>query len=842
MEVSIIINNIRKLGISCSDSPWDLAAEGHDNWVPTTVMRTMNSNGVNSAIVCWPENTLQIASLASFATQNKIVLIPSGAYTSMTGSVQNISDAIIVNMRRMKKIWFTDKKNRIFKVQAGIYGSEIENFLRKHNLTFGHMPSSFEFSTPGGWLSTGSAGLFSSRFGKVQNLCRSIKFVSGKGEIFDFNRYSSETDYMSLILGSEGTFGFVTEAEFEAHACDSSMELRGIHFQTLEDGLLAMKKIVQSGLKPSILRLYDPFTSLMALSSSDGETDFTRRLLSLIRGGAPLGWLGHKSLPIIIKGHTFIRKTMDQYMPALSRKGCLMIIGFHGSEESDLISFAAIESVLDRKKITKVELHKVQNWYQNRNALAFKRNHAFTSGVFTDTMEISATWNRIPEIYRNIKSILSTQAFTGVHFSHAWPEGACIYFTFARDFSNIEQANKTHREIWASAMNEVIRLSGGISHHHGVGRLKKDYYTRDVADSLNILSTIKNYFDPAGIMNKGNLIDYKPITESESLKKENFDSWMYFRDLVGRDGFFERDNYIELKPSSIIEVSRILRECFNNGHKIHVFPPSEKKETVILNPERLNRILYIDKESLIVHVQTGISIQDLENSLQKENLTLGVVSPSDGKISLHEIFGYNIDLPGFFNGFHGNRITGFNAICWNGNTISSKSVPSKSHGPDLWGLIAGKNGKYALVTDVFLKVYPIEVSKRAVQVSFYEINEIVDFIAYIYKTPDMSPHACLIYKENNNYVCFCYFIGNSIITGLQVQNIHSFPSAWFETDCTKFSGSIQCQLYPEIKPLDELKVELETNFELISVSRCGIFSTFKKNRNHEGTYLREFQK
>ncbi|MBU1220133.1 FAD-binding protein [Myxococcota bacterium] len=841
MDNSILIENLRKLGISCSDSPWDLAAEGRDNWVPTTVLRTLNSNGVNPAVVCWPENTLQVASLARFAMENKRVLIPSGAYTSLTGSVQSTSDAIIVNMRRMKKIWFTDKKNRFFRVQAGVYGSEIENFLRKDNLSFGHMPSSFEFSTPGGWLSTGSAGLFSSRFGKVQNLCRSIKFVSGTGEIFDFNNYNCESDYMSLILGSEGTFGIITEAEFEAHASDSSMEIRGIHFQTLEDGLVAMKKIIQSGLKPSILRLYDPFTSLLALSSSESEDNFIRRFLSLIRG-APLGWLGHKSLPVILKGHTFIRKTMDQYMPALSKKGCLMIIGFHGSEESDLISFAAVESVLDRKKITKVELKKVQNWYQNRNSLAFKRNHAFNSGVFTDTMEISATWNRIPEIYRNIKSLLSTQAFTGVHFSHAWPEGACIYFTFAREFSNIEQANKTHKELWASAMKEVIRLSGGISHHHGVGRLKKEFYTRDVGDNLSILSIVKNYFDPAGIMNKGNLIDFKPIARSENSKKEMGDSWMYFRDLVGRENCFERDNYIELKPSSVIEVSRILRECFNNGYKVHVLPPSEKKETIIVNPEKLNKILYIDKESLIVHVQTGITIQNLEESLQRESLTLGVISPSENNLSLHEIFGYNIDFPGFINGFHGNRITGFNAICWNGNMISSKSVPSKSHGPDLWGLIAGKNGKYALVTDVHLKVYPLEISKRAVQLSFYNGNDVVDFISYIYKNPDMSPHACIIYREGSNYVCYCYFLGNSIITGLQVQNIHSFPSAWFETDCTNFSGSFQCQLYPEVKPLNELRVELEENFELISISRCGKFSIYKNKKKQEGTYLREFQK
>jgi alkyldihydroxyacetonephosphate synthase len=92
------------------------------------------------------------------------------------------------------------------------------------------------------------------------------------------------------------------------------------------------------------------------------------------------------------------------------------------------------------------------------------------------------------------------------HVSHAYRDGASLYFTFlgaARHGAEIEQ----WREIKAAASEAIVAAGGTITHHHAIGRDHAPYLPAEIGDlGVGVLRAVKAELDPAGVMNPGKLI------------------------------------------------------------------------------------------------------------------------------------------------------------------------------------------------------------------------------------------------------------------------------------------------------------------------------------------------
>src|SRR4029078_7693133 len=74
-------------------------------------------------------------------------------------------------------------------------------------------------------------------------------------------------DWTQLLLGTEGTLGFFTAACLQIHELPESRVMMGF---AAKDTLLAMefsRMLVQKGIRPAVLRIYDPLETSMALNS-----------------------------------------------------------------------------------------------------------------------------------------------------------------------------------------------------------------------------------------------------------------------------------------------------------------------------------------------------------------------------------------------------------------------------------------------------------------------------------------------------------------------------------------------------------------------------------------------
>ena len=122
-----------------------------------------------------------------------------------------------------------------------------------------------------------------------------------------------------------------------------------------------------------------------------------------------------------------------------------------------------------------------------------------------DTMEVATTWDRVYGLYETVKQAVGPLAFIMAHFSHAYPDGCSIYFTFAGFARDPERSLELYDDVWHKALSAVSRAGATISHHHGVGRSKQAFMAEEHGRFLEVYRRLKAALDPDGVLNPGKM-------------------------------------------------------------------------------------------------------------------------------------------------------------------------------------------------------------------------------------------------------------------------------------------------------------------------------------------------
>lgn len=466
-------------------------------------------------VIVWPSDEEEISALLAHCHGRRVPVIPYGAGSGVCGGTIPIHGGVIVDVKRLNRLRAVDRISHTIMVDAGINGQLLEDRLNGHGLTLGHFPSSIMCSTLGGWLACRSAGQFSSRYGKIEDMVLNLRLVTADGSILDTGgRSPGAPDWTQLLVGSEGTLGIITSAELRVHPKPQASLFRGWKFKQLPDALGAMRRIMQSGLKPNVLRLYDPFDTLLALGKK-GEKRASHGLLDRIKGFIPFDRLAQATSRVF---DPVVKKTKERAVAgALSSPGvinklihalpsnCLLIIGFEGVSESVEEDLWRASQILADQGGTDAGSEPGDNWLKSRYDVSFKQSSMYAAGAFVDTMEVATTWDRIYGLFDEVRDAVSPHALIMAHFSHAYREGCSIYFTFAAYRRDLKKAEKLYDQIWTAALEAAHRAGATISHHHGVGLSKKHAMAQEHGEMLCVWRAIKDVLDPHGIMNPGKL-------------------------------------------------------------------------------------------------------------------------------------------------------------------------------------------------------------------------------------------------------------------------------------------------------------------------------------------------
>ncbi|MHA2108838.1 MAG: FAD-binding oxidoreductase [Candidatus Hodarchaeales archaeon] len=121
-------------------------------------------------LVIFPHNHEEIVKVVQLANKHEVPISTVAGATSVTLGIEPIIGIVAVNLTQMNKILNVSPEAQYITVESGILGPELEARLQTQELTLGHFPQSFEYSTLGGWAATRGAGQNSTLYGKIEDM------------------------------------------------------------------------------------------------------------------------------------------------------------------------------------------------------------------------------------------------------------------------------------------------------------------------------------------------------------------------------------------------------------------------------------------------------------------------------------------------------------------------------------------------------------------------------------------------------------------------------------------------------------------------------------------------
>jgi alkyldihydroxyacetonephosphate synthase len=511
----------------------DLETYSRDMW-PRLLLayREGHSPPFRPHAVVWPEHVREVVAIVKLARELQIPIVPYGGGSGVCGGAVPIYGGITIDTKRMQQLRAVHAPELICDVEAGLSGERFERELDRRGYTFGHFPSSIYCSTVGGWLATRAAGQLSTKYGKVEDRVAGLTVVTGRGEVIETdgpNRALRGPNWTQLIVGSEGTLGIITSARLRLSPAPQQRVFRGFEVDDIATGIEAIRRVLQKGLRPAVIRLYDEMDTLMNSLGSHEEApeQEVRAPIPPIETGALPGWPGGRPKPdgvvdrlmALARGKGLrqnvmhaalgraesVNKIFGAVAERVARRGCRMVIGLEGSRIRTDVEAALTFHELETAGCRDKGEDPGWAWLKHRYAVSYRMSPMFRDGAFVDTMEVAASWERLMDLYHSVREAIGRHAVVMAHFSHAYADGCSIYFTFAGTAPDAASSERVYDAIWRDGLEAATRVGATISHHHGVGLLKAPYMVGEHREAMAIFEAIKQSLDPDGIMNPGKL-------------------------------------------------------------------------------------------------------------------------------------------------------------------------------------------------------------------------------------------------------------------------------------------------------------------------------------------------
>ncbi len=253
----------------------DLIAYARDAWPKNTIKFQQGKIEYLPKAIVWPSDRDDVVKIVRFANEKLIPLIPFGGGSGVCGGTMPVNGGVIVDLKRMERILRIDETSLTFTAEAGIIGERLERTLNENGFTLGHFPSSIYCSTLGGWLATRSAGQLSTKYGKVEDMVLSVEVVLPDGKVMETKpspRSAVGPNLTQLFVGSEGVLGIITKATMKIWKVPETRSFAGVLFESVENGLRAIRNILQNGIYPAVVRLYDELDTFMIAEDKTKQT------------------------------------------------------------------------------------------------------------------------------------------------------------------------------------------------------------------------------------------------------------------------------------------------------------------------------------------------------------------------------------------------------------------------------------------------------------------------------------------------------------------------------------------------------------------------------------------
>lgn len=424
---------------------------------------------VKPSAVVFPLSTDEVAKLVRLARQEKVGLVPSGGRTGLSGGACALNGEIVVSFEKMNRVLEYNELDRTVRIEPGVVTEFLQNYAKEKNQYYPVDFAARGSSQIGGNIATNAGGVKVLRYGLTRDWVASLTVVTGAGDVLELNKglvkNATGLDIRHLMIGSEGTLGFVTEATMRLTSPPKPLTVMILGIPDLD----------------SVMKVFSRFRSKLPLTAFEFFSDIALKTVVY---------------------HTHLPKPLGQEYPNYL---LVEVENTDASTEGEILE--VFESCVGEGWVLDGAI--AQSEAQARDFWRLREDISEATAPFSPYKnDISVTVAKVPEFLAKTDAALKSgyPDFTVVWFGHIGDGNMHINILKPEGLSRDEFLKR------CQGVNQVLfeiieKLEGSISAEHGVGLVKKAYLskTRGKAE-IELMKLVKKSFDPDGIMNPGKLI------------------------------------------------------------------------------------------------------------------------------------------------------------------------------------------------------------------------------------------------------------------------------------------------------------------------------------------------
>ena len=419
--------------------------------------------------IALPARFEEVQAIARWASAHRIALVPSGGRTGLSGGAVAAHGELVVSFERMNRVLDFNAVDRTLTVQPGIALEAVHKAAAERGLIYPVDFAARGSCSIGGNISTNAGGIRVIRYGNTREWIAGLKLVTANGDLLELNRglikNSSGYDLRQLVIGAEGTLGFVVEATLRLTDPPPVSQVM----------LFAVPEMA------ALMRVFAACRARLNLSAFEFFTD--RALQHVLAHGA--------------------QKPFDEVSPYY------VVTEFDAADEAQ--QQAALE-VFEQCLNDGLVNDGVLSQSDAQAAALWRLREGITESLAPHKPyknDISVRISAVPDFLDEMSSLLTREypQFDVVWFGHIGDGNLHINVVKPAELADADFVAECER-VTKLLSGVLSRHAGSISAEHGIGLVKKPYLagTRSQAE-IELMRGVRRVFDPQGLINPGKLFD-----------------------------------------------------------------------------------------------------------------------------------------------------------------------------------------------------------------------------------------------------------------------------------------------------------------------------------------------